>query len=87
MIAFAPGNPARGPSRISAALARAKWGGSRISEHGVWRVLRRLGLDTRSRRLALVARHRDRWERRPPLPPERHIEAREPGEKLRLDRF
>jgi transposase InsO family protein len=54
----------------------------------VWRVLRRLGLNTRSKRLALVARHRDPYERRPPLPePERHIEAQEPGEKVQLDCF
>jgi transposase len=44
-----------GPKRISAELARKKWGGLRISPNGVWRVLRRHGLNTRSRRLALVA--------------------------------
>jgi hypothetical protein len=58
------------------------------SEHGVWRVLRRVGLNTRAKRLALVARHRDRYERRPPEhPPERHIEAAAPGEKVGLDCF
>jgi transposase len=80
IVAFALAHPGLGPRRISAELARDKWGGIRISEHGVWRVLRRLGLNTRSKRLALVARHRDPYERRPPLPqPERHIEASEPG--------
>jgi transposase InsO family protein len=88
VIAFALGNPGLGPRRISAELAREKWGGIRISEHGVWRVLRRVGLNTRSKRLALVARHRDPYERKPPLPPpERHIEATEPGEKVQLDCF
>ena len=54
----------------------------------MWRVLQRVGLSTRSKRLALVARHRDPYERRPPLPePERHIEAQEPGEKVQLDCF
>jgi transposase InsO family protein len=63
-------------------------GGIRISEHGVWRVLRRLGLNTRSKRLALVARHRDPYERRPAEPPrELLIEASEPGEKVQLDCF
>jgi len=88
IVAFALGNPALGPRRISAELRREKWGGLRISEHGVWRALRRVGLNTRSKRLALVARHRDPYERRPPLPPpERHIEASEPGEKVQLDCF
>jgi transposase InsO family protein len=88
VIAFALGHPGYGPRRISAELAREKWGGLRISEHGVWRVLRRVGLNTRSRRLALIARHQDRYERKPPLPPpERHIEASEPGEKVQLDCF
>ena len=72
IIAFALGHPGYGPRRISAELAREKWGGIRISEHGVWRVLRRVGLNTRAKRLALIARHRDPYEcvgpsrRRPP---------------------
>jgi transposase InsO family protein len=88
IIAFALGHPGYGPRRISAELARGKWGGVRISEHGVWRVLVRVGLNTRSKRLALVARHRDPYERRPAFPPPaRHIDAREPGEKVQLDCF
>jgi transposase InsO family protein len=88
VIAFALGNPGLGPRRIAAELAREKWGGIRISEHGVWRVLRRVGLNTRAKRLALIARHHDRYERMPPTPPpERHIEATEPGEKVQLDCF
>ena len=88
VVAFALGHPGLGPRRIAAELARPKWGGIRISEHGVWRVLRRVGLNTRTKRLALVARHADPYERRPPIPPpERHIEAAEPGEKVQLDCF
>jgi transposase InsO family protein len=88
IIAFALGHPGYGPRRISAELARDKWGGIRISEHGIWRVLVRVGLNTRSKRLALIARHRDPYERRPALPPpERHIDATEPGEKVQLDCF
>jgi transposase InsO family protein len=88
IIAFALGHPGYGPRRISAELAREKWGGIRISEHGVWRVLRRVGLNTRSKRLALIARHRDPYERQPSLPPpERHIDAQRPGEKVQFDCF
>jgi transposase InsO family protein len=69
-------------------LAREKWGGLRISEHGVWRVLVRVGLNTRSKRLALIARHRDPYERKPDRPPpERHIDATRPGEKVQVDCF
>ncbi len=88
IVAFSLGHPGLGPRRIAAELAREKWGGIRISEHGVWRVLGRVGLNTRSKRLALIARHADRYERRPPQPPpECHIEATEPGEKVQLDCF
>ena len=88
ILAFSLGHPGYGPRRISAELARRKWGGIRISEHGVWRVLRRVGLNTRSKRLALVARHRDPYERRPAKPPkELHIEASLPGRKVQLDCF
>jgi transposase len=76
IVAFALAHPGFGPRRISAELAREKWGGLRISEHGVWRVLVRLGLNTRAKRLALVARHRDPYERVPSRPPRpRHIDA------------
>jgi transposase InsO family protein len=88
IIAFALGHPGYGPRRISAELAREKWGGLRISEHGVWRVLVRVGLNTRAKRLALVARHRDPYERKPDLPPPaRHIDAARPGEKVQMDCF
>jgi transposase InsO family protein len=88
IMAFALAHPALGPRRMSAELRREKWGGIRVAEHGVCRVLRRLGLNTRSKRLALIGCHRDLYERRPELPkPERHIEATEPGEKVQLDCF
>ncbi|HEY1457112.1 MAG TPA: DDE-type integrase/transposase/recombinase [Solirubrobacteraceae bacterium] len=88
IIAFSLAHPGFGPRRISAELAREKWGGLRVSEHGVWRVLVRVGLNTRGKRLALVARHRDPYERAPsPPPPERHIDATEPGEIVQMDCF
>jgi transposase len=88
IIAFALGHPGYGPRRISAELALPKWGGIMISEHGVWRVLRRVGLNTRAKRLALIARHRDPYERKPDTaPPDRHIDASQPGAKVQLDCF
>jgi transposase InsO family protein len=88
IIAFALGHPGYGPRRISAELAREKWGALRISEHGIWRVLVRVGLNTRTKRLALIARHRDPYERKPDRPPpERHIDATQPGQKIQLDCF
>jgi transposase InsO family protein len=88
IVAFALARPGFGPRRISSELRREKWGGIGVSEHGVWRVLRRFNLNTRSKRLALVARHAEPYELRPPTPPpERHIEAAEPGEKVQLDCF
>ena len=88
ILAFALARPGFGPRRISAELRRPKWGGIRISEHGVWRVLRRFNLNTRSKRLALVARHAEPYDPRPPSPPpERHIDASEPGEKVQMDCF
>ena len=46
------------------------------------------GLSTRSRRLALIAGYADAYERKPPSPPpERHIEAQEPGELIGVDCF
>jgi transposase InsO family protein len=88
IVAFSLAHPGFGPRRVSAELAREKWGGIRISEHGVWRVLCRMGLNTRTKRLALIARHRDPYERAPsPPPPARHIDASQPGELVQIDCF
>ena len=88
IVAFALGHPGFGPRRIAAELARPKWGGIRVSEHGVWRVLRRFNLSTRNKRLALIARHADPYEHKPERDPkELHIDASEPGEKVQLDCF
>ena len=88
ILAFSLGHPGFGPRRIAAELARAKWGGIRISENGVWRVLRRFNLNTRNKRLALIARHADPYERKPEVQPkELHIDATEPGEKVQMDCF
>jgi len=88
VIAFALAYPGLGPRRISAELAREKWGAIRISEHGIWKVLCRFNLNRRAKRLALIARHAEPYERKPDLPPpERHIDASAPGEKVQMDCF
>jgi transposase InsO family protein len=89
-LAFSLAHPGLGPKRISAELAREKWGGLRVSPNGIWRVLRRHGLNTRRRRLSLIAGYAAVYERKPPEPepePERHVEASRPGELLGLDCF
>src|SRR5438067_249985 len=75
IVAFALGQPGFGPKRISAELAREKWGGLEISPNGIWRVLKRHGLNTRRGRLAARdSDHRQRLRvslartRRPPRP-------------------
>jgi transposase InsO family protein len=88
ILAFSLAQPGLGPTRIAAELRREKWGGLQVSANGVWRCLRRHGLSTRSRRLALVAGYAAVYERRPPRPePERHIEADRPGQLVGLDCF
>ena len=82
--AFAIGSPGLGPARVSAELARPKWGGLRISPSGIWRVLKRHGLNTRSKRLALVAGHAAPPGPEPAEPlPERHLDVDRPGELVR----
>ena len=88
VVAFALGQPGFGPARIAAELARPKWGGLRLSPNGVWRALRRHGLSTRAKRLALVAGYAA-----PPEPArrgqavERHLQVSRPGELVQFDCF
>lgn len=81
-------NPGCGPARISAELRREKWGGVQLSPNGVWRVLKRHGLQTRARRLALVAGYAaPPAPERPEPQPERHLEADLPGDLVQMDCF
>jgi len=88
VLAFALGHPGCGPNRIAAGLARPKWGGVRRSPNGVWRALSRHGLNTRARRLGLIA-----GDAAPPdpstdrSPSERHLQVSWPGELVQLDCF
>lgn len=88
IIAFSLGHPGFGPARISAELSRPLWGGLCVSPAGVYRVLRRHGLETRQKRLGLVAGYACPPDPLPRDPePERHIEAPRPGSVVQMDAF
>ncbi len=68
-------------------LARPKWGGIVVSANGVWRCLRRHGLNTRAKRLSLIAGYRAPYEPPREPEPEPHIEVERPGELVGIDCF
>jgi len=87
IVSFAIAYPGFGPRRIASELGREKWGGIIVSPNGVWRCLHRHGLNTRQKRLSLVAGYRAPFEPpREPLP-EPHIEVERPGELVGIDCF
>src|SRR5207253_9944430 len=87
IVAFALGHPGLGPRRVAAELARPRWGGLLVSANGVWRCLRRHGLNTRAKRLSLVAGYAAPYEPPRPAPLEQHVEAERPGELVGFDCF
>jgi transposase len=87
IIGFSLGHPGMGPRRISAQLARPQWGGLVVSPNGVWKVLRRHGISTRSRRLALIAGYRAPYDPPREPEPEPHIDVERPGELVGVDCF
>jgi transposase InsO family protein len=87
IVAFALGHPGYGPKRIASELGREKWGGIVVSHNGVWRCLRRHGLNTRIKRLSLVAGHAAPYQPPREPEPERHVEAQRPGELVGIDCF
>jgi transposase InsO family protein len=87
IVAFALGHPGFGPRRIAGELRRERWGGLVVSHNGVWRCLRRHGLNTRAKRLALVAGYAAPYEPPREQQPERHVEAQQPGELVGIDCF
>jgi transposase len=87
ILAFAIAHPGLGPRRIASELRREKWGGIVVSPNGVWRCLRRHGLNTRSKRLSLVAGYRAPYEPPREPAPEPHIEVERPGGLVGLDCF
>jgi transposase InsO family protein len=87
IVAFSLGHPGLGPRRIAAQLARPEWGGLLVSPNGVYKVLVRHGLNTRAKRLALVAGYRAPYEPPRDPAPEPHIETTRPGELVGIDCF
>jgi transposase InsO family protein len=87
IIAFALGHPGYGPRRIASELGRERWGGIGVSHNGVWRCLRRHGLNTRAKRLSLVAGYAAPYQPPREPEPERHVEAQRPGELVGIDCF
>lgn len=87
VLSFAIAHPGFGPKRVSGELARPKWGGIVVSPNGVWKVLCRHGLNTRTKRLALVAGYAAPYEPPRDPGPERHIDVSRPGELVGIDCF
>jgi transposase InsO family protein len=87
IVAFALGHPGYGPRRIAGELRRERWGGIVVSHNGVWRCLRRHGLNTRAKRLSLVAGYAAPYQPPRESEPERHVEAERPGELVGIDCF
>ena len=87
IVAFALGHPGLGPRRVAARLARPEWGGLVVSPNGVYKTLVRHGLNTRAKRLALVAGYRAPFEPPREPTPEPQIESERPGELVGIDCF
>lgn len=87
IVAFALGHPGFGPRRIASELGKERWGGLIVSHNGVWRCLRRHGLNTRARRLSLVAGYAAPYQPPREPEPERHVDAERPGELVCFDCF
>ena len=85
IVAYAIAHPGQGPRRISWELRRRQWGGIVVSANGVWRCLRRHGLHTRAKRLALIAGYRAPYEPPRHPAPEPHIAVDHPGELVGFD--
>jgi transposase len=87
IVSFSIAHPGLGPRRVASELAREKWGGIVVSANGVWKVLCRHGLNTRSKRLGLIAGYAAPYEPPRDPGPERHINVSRPGELVGIDCF
>jgi transposase len=88
VVAFALAHAGFGPQRIADELARPCWGRLAISSSGVYRILRRRGLNTRAKRLSLVAGHAAPPEPGPrPAAEPQHLDVDRPGELVQFDCF
>jgi transposase len=87
VLAFSIAHPGLGPKRVASELRREKWGGIVVSANGVWKVLCRHGLNTRTKRFALVAGYAAPYEPPRDAGPEQHIDVDHPGELVGIDCF
>src|SRR3954452_11234831 len=87
ILSFSIAHPGLGPKRVASELARAKWGGIVVSPNGVWKVLCRHGLNTRAKRLGLIAGYAAPYEPPRDPAPEHHIDVDRPGELVGIDCF
>jgi transposase InsO family protein len=87
IVSFSLAHPGLGPKRVAAELGRDKWGAIVVSANGVWKVLCRHGLNTRAKRLGLIAGYAAPYEPPRDPGPERHIDVDRPGELVGIDCF
>jgi transposase len=87
IVSFSIAHPGLGPRRVASELAREKWGGIVVSPNGVWKVLCRHGLNTRAKRLGLIAGYASPYEPPRDPGPEQHIDVDRPGELVGIDCF
>jgi transposase len=87
IVAFSLGHPGLGPKRVSGELRRPRWGGIVVSPNGVWKVLCRHGLNTRAKRLGLIAGYAAPYEPPRDPGPEQHLDVSRPGELVGIDCF
>lgn len=87
IVSFSLAHPGLGPRRVASELRREKWGGIMVSANGVWKVLCRHGLNTRAKRLGLIAGYAAPYEPPRDPAPERHINVDRPGELVGIDCF
>lgn len=86
-MSFSIAHPGLGPKRVASELGREKWGAIVVSPNGVWKVLCRHGLNTRAKRLGLIACYAAPYEPPRDPGPERHIDVDRPGELVGIDCF
>jgi len=87
IVSFSIAHPGLGPKRVASELGREKWGAIIVSPNGVWKVLCRHGLNTRAKRLGLIAGYAAPYEPPRDRGPEPHIEVDRPGELVGIDCF
>jgi transposase InsO family protein len=87
IVSFSIAHPGLGPKRVASELAREKWGAIIVSPNGVWKVLCRHGLNTRAKRLGLIAGYAAPYEPPRDPGPEQHIDVDGPGELVGIDCF